>query len=406
MHLAQSVMDMTGSPPEAFTPGWSRGANVSLGPGKDIAVESPTVTLGAAVSSTATIHVTTSRIPQRVVALTLEIRDQGEARASLRNIPFEVMGNPAREVTFNSEHQNTPWGFRLKINSETGQMTLSFTLSYSGLTVDEALAGIRFYEALARGGEFCLRGHHPVTGGELSLARANLPSGTYEVPDSRFIRLLQQLAFIQNKTGVSFAIPESNISFQDANTVAGTADILKTGHAQYTSGPWVSISNVEQARSALESFNSGTPAPMALHFDGQVVVIFGTYVPLGPVTLFCDRTYIAKEDLENLRKDVGAAVPGSSISIRFTPFDACPIEARYIKWLPDDEAAAIKQLPMYTKPDRRGDQDKWALPRTSAHEAITLLKSWYQEDPDEQKKSWEQLKIALDEDRLSDRKLF
>jgi hypothetical protein len=324
----------------------------------------------------------------------------------LRNIPFEVVGNPAREVTFSSEHQNTPWSFRLKVNSETGQMTLSFTLNYSGLTVDEALAGSTFYEALARGGEFRMSGRHPVTGGELSLARADLPLGTYEAPDPRFVRLLQELAFIQNKTGVAFTIPERNIRFQDANTIAGTADILKTGHAQYTSGPWVSISNVEQARSALESFDSGTAAPMALHFDGQVVVIFGTYVPLGPVTLFCDRTYIAKEDLENLRKDVDAAVPGSSISIRFTPFDGCPIEARYIKWLPENEAAAITQLPMYTKPDGVGGQDKWALPQTNARAAITLLKSWYDEDPDEQKKSWERLKIALDEDRLSDRKLF
>jgi hypothetical protein len=405
MHPGRSVIDMKGSPPEAFTPGWSTDATVSLEPGKDIAVENSSVKLGAAVSTAATIHVTTSRILQRVVTLTLEISDQGGAGVALKNIPFEVAGNPAREVTFDSDHQNTPWRFHLKVNSETGQMTLSFTLNYSGLSVDEALAGVTFYEALARGGEFRMQGRHPVTGGELSLARADLPSGTYEAPDPRFVRFLQELAFIQNKTGVSFTIPERNIRFQDANTIAATAQILKTGRAKYTSGPWVSISNLEQARSTLEYFGSGAPIPMALHFDGQVVVIFETYVPLGPVTLFCDRTYIEKEDLANLRKDVDAALPGSSISIRFSPFEGCLIEARYLRWLPDDEAAAIRQLPMYTKPDAAVDPDT-ALLRTNAHEAIALLKSWYDEDPDEQKKSWEQLKIALDEDRLSDRKLF
>lgn len=37
---------------------------------------------------------------------------------------------------------------------------------------------------------------------------------------------------------------------------------------------------------------------------------------------------------------------------------------------------------------------------------IQLLKSWSEEDEQEQKETWEQLKQALDEDRLSDRKLF
>jgi len=38
--------------------------------------------------------------------------------------------------------------------------------------------------------------------------------------------------------------------------------------------------------------------------------------------------------------------------------------------------------------------------------AIQLLESFYDEDPEEQKKEWEYLKKALDEDRLSDRKFF
>ena len=145
---------------------------------------------------------------------------------------------------------------------------------------------------------------------------------------------------------------------------------------------------------------------MALHFEGQLVSIFGTYVPLGPVTLFCDRSYITKEDLEALRKDLEVAAPGSYLSIKFTPFEECPIEARYIKWLPNDEAAAIKQLPMYVKTERVVDKDAWTLPQMNVDGAVALLKSWYEEDLDEQKKSWGKLKVALDEDRLSDRKLF
>ena len=46
------------------------------------------------------------------------------------------------------------------------------------------------------------------------------------------------------------------------------------------------------------------------------------------------------------------------------------------------------------------------LPATDAESAIALLQSWCDEDAQEQRETWEFLKTALDEDRLSDRKLF
>lgn len=39
-------------------------------------------------------------------------------------------------------------------------------------------------------------------------------------------------------------------------------------------------------------------------------------------------------------------------------------------------------------------------------QTIKLLRSWREDDEQEQKETWEYLKVALDEDRLSDRKLF
>jgi hypothetical protein len=46
------------------------------------------------------------------------------------------------------------------------------------------------------------------------------------------------------------------------------------------------------------------------------------------------------------------------------------------------------------------------LPATDAESAIALLQSWCSEDAQEQRETWEFLKTALDQDRLSDRKLF
>jgi hypothetical protein len=401
-------MEMNGAvPPAAFTPGHSSGGRNGLNDqdiSLRISLKDHSVTLGPTSSPTVTTHVTTPQIWSRVIALTLEIRHQAGQGAVLSDIPFGVSGNAKSEVTLNSEHQNTPWDFLLQVNAETGQMTLSFTLNYSGLSVSEALTGVTFYEALSHGGEFRIYGRHPLTGGEIFLARANLPKETYEQADARFIRLLKDLELIQDKTGISFVIPQHSVRFQDANTIADTADILRTGHAQYAARPWESISNVEQATSTFESFNRGTPTPMAIHFENQVIIILGRYVPLGPVTLFCDRTHITKEDLDALRRDLDAAIPGSFLSIRFTPFEECPIEARYIKWLPEDEAEAIKQLPMYAPTEVA--KDTWTPPEMHPDEAVALLKSWYDEDAGEQKDSWERLRVALDADRLWSRKLF
>ena len=47
------------------------------------------------------------------------------------------------------------------------------------------------------------------------------------------------------------------------------------------------------------------------------------------------------------------------------------------------------------------------LPQQRNAELLRLLRSWRENgDQDEQRETWEYLKQALDEDRLSDRKLF
>jgi hypothetical protein len=408
MELRQAVMEINGAvPPVIFTPGRPSGERVGLVHGKDISLRTHhSVTLGAATTDAVTSQVTSSQSAAKAILLTLEIKNPAGQKAALTDIPSKITGNPTREVVFTSEHRSTAWDFFFEVNSEVRQMTLSLSLDYSGLSVSEALAGATFYEFLTAGGEFRIYGRDPVTGGTLSLACADLPPERHDTPEPRLVGMLNDLSLIQDITGVSFTLPNRWVHFQDANTIAATASVLKTGHAQYTAKPWESISNFEQAKSALELFNLGRPAPMALHYEDQVVVIFGRCVPLGPVTLFCDSTYITEEDLEVLRKDLATAVPESSISIRFTPFEECPIEARYLKWLPEDQAASISRLPMYAKNEQISSQDGWTLPQMNASEAVALLKSWYEEDANEQKDSWKRLKVALDEDRLSDRKLF
>ena len=66
---------------------------------------------------------------------------------------------------------------------------------------------------------------------------------------------------------------------------------------------------------------------------------------------------------------------------------------------------------MYERIDKNLSEEagKFVLPDVDVNRALALLQSWYVEEAperDEQRETWEFLRQALDEDRLSDRKLF
>jgi hypothetical protein len=66
---------------------------------------------------------------------------------------------------------------------------------------------------------------------------------------------------------------------------------------------------------------------------------------------------------------------------------------------------------MYERIDKNLSEEAgtFVLPDMDVNQALALLQSWYVEESperEEQRETWEYLKQAVDEDRLSDRKLF
>lgn len=66
---------------------------------------------------------------------------------------------------------------------------------------------------------------------------------------------------------------------------------------------------------------------------------------------------------------------------------------------------------MYERIDKNLAEEagKFVLPDMDVNQALALLQSWNVEESleqEEQRETWEYLKKALDEDRISDRKLF
>jgi hypothetical protein len=408
VQIVNNRLEITGVTAPVFAaPQGLSGKGLAREQQRAIPIVNSAATLGNSRFTTLTLTVqpfVASQLVNQVVPLTLEVTSSESVRSKLTNIPFEITLRKNGRITLSSEQQETAWHFKLDVDSHHKEITVSFTLDYSGLSIEDALEGANFYEALVQGGGLLISARNPVTGGYMPIVRGAIPSGAYR-SNAKLVALLEHLRLIELRAGVSFAFPSDPISVEQANDLAATAELLTTGHATYQAEPWVSLTPIEEAKSVLESFKDEIPHPMAVHFRDQVTVIFGKHIPLGPVTFFCDRTYVTAHDLEELGRQLHNVDQEGTVSVRFTPFEDCPIEARYVRWLPDHEAAELKHLPMSQETDI-AKQDQLSLDPINVNFAVNLLKSWYDEDVEEQHKTWESIKRFLDEDRLSDRKLF
>lgn len=346
-----------------------------------------------------------NRPAERPLTLTipvlLEVETSSGGSVSLPEIKFNVFESGPGELVYRSEEHKGAWQISIKAIPATMQLTLHCNFSYSGLNVGEALNNVRFMEALAAGGEFRIL----KADDRMVLGRARVGGGDFEPTNPRWIRVLEWLVFIQERAGVPINLPDHDlvITHEDAVNVFTVKRILETGRATATAEPWVSISTPEQARAALETFGSGQPAPMALTFENQVVQLFGSDIPLGAAGFLCRETYITEDDLADLRAALEVAEQDSQINVRFTPFEGCALEATYREWLPRDETPTEGKQVVGSDNVVTVQAEPLGL---DANTAVALLQSWYDEDAEEQRDTWEKLRTVLGEERTSDRELF
>lgn len=208
-------------------------------------------------------------------------------------------------------------------------MHFRYTVNFMGVNVKRVVEALRFQQAMAKGGVF--RMEHLDTGFEL--AQMPIIPGVLETPDSHWIELVEKLMFIQNKVHIPLAVPDRDVTIEDAKTIFETARKLETGRATLKAEQWTIGVDREAAQRALEAFEGSRPLPMRLQIE-ETQEIFGVTIPLGPVILTCEQAHITEEDLDALRAAIATAMPGETIHIRFKPFEGCPIQAQYPKGLP------------------------------------------------------------------------
>jgi SIR2-like domain len=265
--------------------------------------------------------------------------------ASLDYIVLRMVQVGTVEVTLSNDGQPlVPWRVTLVNNQTSRTFNFGCHMKYSGANVFQALEGLRFTHAMSKGGQFRMINLLNGFTGRM----AQLAPGMYPSPDPVLFELVERLLFIQNKTNTLFTVPEGDISMDDVEAALDAARIIETGRDTLSVETMTARGGVEYARNMLEMFVGGEPKYMVWRpGEERTVTILGVNVSLGPLVFLCDKTIIAEEDQETIRRALESAAEGSEqqeISVRFTPVDDSRVEVLYPKWLPEKEAAALEDM--------------------------------------------------------------
>jgi hypothetical protein len=253
------------------------------------------------------------------------IECEGKVKATWEHVDFRCVQAGTEEATFDA--LSIPWRFRLVLRKR--QTQLSFTLSIAGTNAKRALEAARFAQALAEDGE--LRIESADTG--LDIRRIPVKAGDFVAPDLHWLQLFERLTLIQAKARVPINVPDRGITQEDARAIFETASALETGWATLQiNGGGFEMDREAALRMLQERERAKT---FALGFETEETVdILGVKIPVGPVRLLCKRAYITDDDLEKLKADIATAGERDSVTIRFRPFEGCPVEVQYLNWLP------------------------------------------------------------------------
>ena len=276
-----------------------------------------------------------------VIPVKIEIVCEDGERVSLDYIELKKLRGGTEEMTFGNEEQAVPWKTEMVLNYKEKRYQLQFDLDFVGMNVNQALSALRFSEAAAKGGD--LRVTHLSTG--LLLLQAKVDAGKHPRQEPHWAKTLERLTVIQSKTNTLLALPRKELTIEEVRHIYQIAHIVETGHATLNFNNWSDELDLNKAKTALKQFTEGQPLPVLWNYaEEQETKILGVDVPLGPLVISCERTVFTEEDMEALRTAVELTPPDGEITVRFTAFEDCPIEARYLDWLPAEEAVALRQL--------------------------------------------------------------
>jgi hypothetical protein len=126
-------------------------------------------------------------------------------------------------------------------------------MNFSEVNVRQVLRGLRFHEAIAKGG--ILKISDLETG--FRVYEAEVPNGVFQGPEAVLMRLVENLVFIQDKVHLPLRMPGPRFTREDFEGVAMLVQKLKTGEIPL-SDIGVDLDK-ESAIRMIEIFRDGSP---------------------------------------------------------------------------------------------------------------------------------------------------
>ena len=298
----------------------------------------------------------------RKIPFKFELLSRDGEVATLEYVELEVIQQGTEEVTLRNEQQSVPWRVTLIWNKKEKRFTFSFVFKGENPNVKQALQGLRFRYAMTKAGEFRIENLE----NGITIRETYTPTQQIKV-NTFWLKLLEEMTFIQSKTSIPLRVPEGPINPKQAQPVFVTAHILRTGHATFNGKHLPIQSTVEQVKEALKRFSASPPPLLTLHMkDNQEFNLFGIDIPLGPAIMTCEKFHIAKSELARLRRKIEDGGHGEVIEYQLT-IDG-PLEVKYINWLPKQESDEILKLPIFDNPSQDSNTSK-EMPRVRSEQS-------------------------------------
>ncbi len=258
--------------------------------------------------------------------------------ASIDYLQMYVVRCGTEEVTLSNDRQPSPLKLTLVLRLKEETMQMNWRVAAGDVNVRLALQLEKFFQVISQGGGLRLVS----VPSEIAFCRSNVPAGAYRASGERWIQLLEALVLIQSKSSIAINLPDRDISYEEADHIFNVAHILATGHSIIVSKPIVVDTDGERVTAVLEQLRGGQSVRLhSLMGEGEPVNVCGSLIPLGPALVFQD-CYLSTEEEAALELVIGGAAAGETIELRLTPCQDGLREARFLKWLPPEEAVALR----------------------------------------------------------------
>lgn len=319
---------------------WRKGTPLTLAPEYIKEFQIPEPMRPFADIDPATFRLTLQQRPDdKVFQFRIEIEDETGEVASIDYLQMNVVRRGTEEVMLNNERQPNPLKLAIVLSPAKGTVKMDCKLVVDEpFNVRTAFQYEKFLQVVERGGELRLID----LPSEVLFCCFRVKAGVYPSSGKQWLRLLEALVQIQKKASIPINISNRNISSEEAAHIFSIEHILTTGHSKIKSEPLVIDSDVKRAKEILDQLKNGEPIRIySLMEENESISIFDSNISLGSMLVFQD-CCLSEEDKATLGQKIAGAEANEAIEICLTPSPDGVREARFLKWLPTEEAAALK----------------------------------------------------------------